>query len=582
MKRIYTILAILVIAASAVSANAVTALEADFFAAGSSAQFNTFALAAANSGLCGSNYWIETTSGPNPATLVDPRSGLILPEAGNIWIVWNAAAAAGTSGGIVCAYVSVDSVIGLRAYFASDTISLPAAAVGTTGNGSVPYISGTSTALPANIQTYVNGAKINYGATDIRPEDGKFATLRALTAYGAFITGRGFTGVGYQGSASTPWLGVPIVSSVSSAQANPVDWAFVPGDTDPVTGAAPRVYKELEVGAAPVLVVANVSNTSAGHLGDPNLNITNIPRFLLSKVLLGQVGHVRDLTSATDSYSSDAALHVWIREPTSGTYNTIDFTVPNSNEIAGDYAQATGRVTGQEAGITPTNTTCAGHQTSSGCPSGDYPSGNPLFLEYTPTIGSPNGSTRGRTIGTGEMISTVNSNADSIGYAFWGFSSFSTSKAPNLKYLTVDGADPLYSSINPNPGGSGVLPQCPATPCILPFDNIKNGGYPIWSKYRGVYDYSDPLNLATNMVALAQSASTSTYSDFVPATALYVFRSHFAQVVTTSGKGYSPNNGNITGIPETGGDMGGAVLTVQSDQDFYADSGGNQQTGLKQ
>jgi len=580
MKRICSILAALAIAASAASANAASPLLADFFAAGSSAQFNTFALAAANgSALCGGFHWTQK----NAVTLVDPRSGLILPETGNIWIVWNSAAAAGTSGGIVCAYVSVDSIVGLRAYFANATISLASGEIGVADAGLVPYLSGAATALPAQIQAYVNGAKINYGATDIRPEDGKFATMRALTAYGAFMTGRGFTGVGYQGSASTPWLGVPIVSSVSTAQANPVDWAFVPGDTDPVTGSSSiRPYRELEVGAAPVLVFANFHNTAAGHLGDPALAITDISRFVLSNALLGKIGHVRDLTSATNNYASDAALHVWIREPLSGTYNTMDFSVPNSTEIGGDYAQGAGRVTGQEAGVSPSNTVCAGHQTSSGCPAAQTPSGNPLFVEYIPTVGSPNGSTRGRVIGTGEMISTTNSNDDSLGYAFWGFSSFASSKAGNLKYLTVDGADPLYSSLNPNPSGPGVLPQCPATPCILPFDNIKNGGYPIWSRYRGVYDATDPLNLATNLVTLAQQHATTEYSDLVPDSALNVFRSHFAQVVTTSGGAYSANNGIAAGIPETGGDMGGAVLTKQSEQDFYSDSGGNQQVNLKQ
>lgn len=571
MRKIQSIMAVLVLAASAVCAHAVT-LEADFFAAGSSAQFNTFALAAANgSALCGTNHWTQK----NGAAIVDPRNSSILNETGNIWIVWNAAAQAGTSGGIVCAYVTLDSIVGMRAYFANATISLPSSEIGVADGNQVPYIGGTAVALPASIQALVNGAKLNYGATDIRPEDAKFASNRALTAYGAFMTGRGFTGVGYQGTVSTPWLGQPIISSQSSAQANPVDWAFIPGDTDPVTGGATRPYKELEVGAAPVMVVVNTSNTSAGHMGDPALAITNIGARILTNALLGNIGHVRDLTSNTNGDTNDAALHVWIREELSGTYNTMDFNIPNSNGIAGDYAQGTGRVTGQEAGINTTDHSC----TVKPC---TVESGNPLYHLIIPTVGSPNGSSRGRVIGSGEMISTTNSVADSLGYSFWGFSSFATSKAGNLKYLSVDGADPLYSAINPNPGGTGVLPQCPATPCILPFDNIKNGSYPIWSKYRGVYDYTDPLNLSTNLVTLAQTASTTLYSDMIPATALNVFRSHFAQVVTTSGMGYIGNNGIITGIPETGGDMGGSVLTKQSEQDFYADSGGNQQVNLKQ
>jgi hypothetical protein len=569
MKKIQTLLAVVAMLASSVSAHA--ALEATFFAAGSSAQFNIFGVAAStgSSPLCGTNHWTQK----NAVTLVDPRSSSILPETGNIWIVWNSQAASGASGGIVCYYVSVDSIVGMRTYFANATVNLPSSEVGVADGAVVPYMGGTAVALPAAIQTLVNGTKLNTGVTDIRPEDAKFASNRALTAYGAFMTGRGFTGVGYQGTSSTPWLGVPIVSSQSSAQANPVDYAFVPGDKDPITGASTRPYAEAEVGAAPVMVVVNVSNTSAGHMGDPGLALTNVNKYVLAQTLLGKVGHVRDL-AAVSNYPSDAALHVWIREPLSGTYNTMDFNVPNANNIAGDYAQGSGRVTGMEAGIVTTNTSC----TSKPC---TVESGNPLYHLIVPAVGSANGSTSGRVIGSGEMISTTNSVADSIGFSFWGFSSFASSKAGNLKYLSVDGVDPLYSDASVNPNGPGVLPQCPSTPCILPFTNIKNGSYPIWSKLRLVYDPTDSTNIATNLVALVQTASNTYYTDLVPATTLNVFRSHFAQVVTTSGGAYPGNNGIAPGIPETGGDMGGFVITKQDEDDFYTDSGGNQQVNLK-
>jgi hypothetical protein len=567
MKKIQLLVAALALAVSAVTAHANT-LVAEFNGAGSSAQFNTFALAASTgSAVCGNYHWTKS----NVAFIVDPRSGSIQQEKGNIWIVWNGSAD-GTAANIVCYYVTVDSIVGMRAYFANATVNLPASNIGAADGATVPYIGGTGVALPAAIQGIVNGSKINFAATDIRPEDAKFASNRAMTSYGVQMTGRAYTGLGYQASGGNPvWLGTPIVSSVSTAAANPVDWAFVPGDTDPVTGGATRPYLELAIGAAPVMVFANTSNAGAGHMGDPALAINNIDSRVLNNALLGQIGHVRDLSS-TGTGAADAALHVWVREALSGTYNTMEFNVPNTNSIAGEYAQGPGRVTGQDAGINTANTACAGVQTPSGCPA---ESGNPLWH-----VVNANGSSRGRVIGSGEMISTANTVADSLGYSFWGFSSFSTSKAGNLKYLTVDGADPLYSSINPNPNGTGVLPQCPATPCILPFDNIKNGGYPIWSKYRGVYDYTDPLNLAPNLVAGAQTASTTLYSDFVPDGALNVFRSHFAQVVTTAGGAYPGYNGLKSGVPELGGDMGGQVLTKQSEVDFIADTGGNQQVNL--
>jgi hypothetical protein len=52
---------------------------------------------------------------------------------------------------------------------------------------------------------------------------------------------------------------------------------------------------------------------------------------------------------------------------------------------------------------------------------------------------------------------------------------------------------------------------------------------------------------------------------------MQTFHSHYAQVVTDAGVAYTGNNGFKTGVPETGGDMGGAVLTIQSELDFLND-----------
>jgi hypothetical protein len=233
-------------------------------------------------------------------------------------------------------------------------------------------------------------------------------------------------------------------------------------------------------------------------------------------------------------------------------------------------------VTGTEANINPANPSpCLGLQTAAGCPLADTPSANPYFVN-----GPVAGSSRGRVIGTGDMVNAVYNNADSIGYAFWSFSSFN-GKQGHVKYLTVNGVDPLFSTFNTNPGGTGALPQCPSTPCVLPLDNIKNGAYPIWSKYRAVWNPYDSASVVTNVVANAQTVSTSLLSDLVPATALNVFRSHFGQVASTHGTGYTGNNGFKAGIPETGGDMGGQVLTVQSELDVLVDTGGAQQINEK-
>lgn len=565
-----------------------------YYAAGSSAQFNTFALAAGldnawpgNNALCGENHWTYK----NGAELVDPRSGSILPEKGNIWIVWDNNAANEVSGaGVVCYYIAIDSVVGNRTYFANATVTMLVPA-GTADAGIVPYLPNNGTTLPTNIYNIVNGSAINVCHTDIRPEDAKFATIRALTSpAGTRILRDHYTGLGY-GTTAPPGtgsaaIGTPVYSSQGSgacpgagcSQANVVD--FTINGPDPVTLAnVVRPYTVLSVGASPVLVIVNTSNTGNGHTG----YYSNINRYALANFLTGAYVHIRQMSNnetTTDALGgtitdNDNPIHVFQREPISGTFNTMEFCIPLAGELYGTYG---GPVTiGQETGVNPANTNC----TTTPC---SVASGNPWWYI------AANGATRGRVIGTGQMISTINSTADSLGYAFWGFSNFNAET--NTKYLTVDGIDPLYASPSANPGGVGALPQCTGgtLPCpILPFTNVANGGYPIWSVLRIVYDptynttYAPSALIAGAMVNYAQHAAIYTLSDFVPATNLTVFRSHFNQLVVSSNSNDQyPNNGFKSGVPETGGDMGGAVLTVQSELDYINDTGGSQQTNIFQ
>lgn len=442
---------------------------------------------------------------------------------------------------------------------------MPSSLVGVAGDNAVPFLSDTET-LPASIQSAVDTAKINVGMTDIRPEDAKFTTMRVLTPTGSQAPGSGNYGWGYGPGP----IGTPIVSGVSSAQANPVDFAISGTDTDPITHGAVRPYGELPVGAAPIVVIANKHQSGSGRLGDPS--ITNIGRFTLASVLEGKTFRIRDIASAGASpltspppYPApnwttslgDWPLHTFLREPLSGTYNTMEWCIPMSAEIDSQHIAPN---LGQEHDVTT----------------------NPL--NQTSAISTANGAgTRKRVIGTGEMISTVNGTDDGFGYAFWSFGAFNAKT--NLKYLTVDGVDPFFSGPASNPGGVGAIPQCTATPCQLPFPGIVNGGYPIWSKLRAMYDYNDSTNLAPTVVFYAQHASDPTagvYTDFVPAPLLQVFRSHYAQAVQDNGVGIVGDNGFITGVPETGGDMGGAVLTINSEIDFITDTGGNQQVNLRQ
>jgi hypothetical protein len=595
LKAMLVIAALSLVATALLPCNAQAAqtpLSDVYFAAGSSAQFNTFALAAGldnaypgNSALCGEHHWTaKYKAGSTGAQLVDPRSGSILPEGGNIWIVWNDAAQAATSGGIVCSYIAVDSVVGNRAYFASATMNIVSPAnSGSTLDLDAGIVPGlpldTTDGLPQTIVNYLQGQAINVAQTDVRPEDAKFATIRALTGYGLRIPRYLHTGLGYStGAPPTNPLGNPVYSAYSGAQANVVDYVIEPTDTDPftmVTGARP--YSVQNIGAAPVMVVYNYSDAAAGHFGDGNY--TDIQHLVLAHALSGMYTHIRQLSPTAyvslngtiNVTEPDAPLHVWQREPISGTFNTMEYDICLTRTIYPTY-EGPGTY-GQETGVNPSNTTCSTYPCS-------VASGNPFYYI------AANNATRGRAVGTGDMINAVYATTDSMGYAFWGYSNF-YGKNTKLKYMTVDGVDPLY--LNPGNGVAaniGVIPQCTGTsgapPCpALTFPNIANGTYPIWSVYRAVYDPTVSNLIVTAMINYAQHAvvnTTSGFSDFVPSTSLTVFRSHYNQVVVTSNSNDQvPNNGFFapgTGPIESGGDVGGAVLTIQSELDYINDTAG--------
>jgi len=198
------------------------------------------------------------------------------------------------------------------------------------------------------------------------------------------------------------------------------------------------------------------------------------------------------------------------------------------------------------------------------------------------------------------LVSAVNANANAIGYAFWGFSTFNPSKYTHIKYLALDGVDPLFANY------SGVTPTCTGTaPSItcstsVTFPNIQGGNYRSWSLLRMLI----PSNVTYSgsfyqtFIQDAQDQAASKIADFVPflvSTAggaingnLKVFRSHYA--LTSVGIGASPLNGTnqspIGPYPayyEQGGDMAGAVFQVQNDIDYSADNGaGVQLTGYLQ
>jgi hypothetical protein len=106
------------------AANAVVVEVVRVIVAGSSAQWQVDAIAAANaSTLGGAKSHHYTIKGKCPDTsncgqIFDVRPGVNHAEGGNLWVVWNDAKTE------VWAYLSVDSVVGMRAFFSNPRATL--------------------------------------------------------------------------------------------------------------------------------------------------------------------------------------------------------------------------------------------------------------------------------------------------------------------------------------------------------------------------------------------------------------------------------------------------------------------------
>ncbi len=479
---------------------------------GSSAAFNSFGLAArfatsgTGPGVCGGNSW---SVGSGTATGFDSRSSEISAVGGSLWVVWDTE----PNPTIVCTYLNIDSVVGTRLFFAvpRGTLTLPSSAVGTTGTNQVPTF--TDTTLPSDVQSAVNGVAFTAAATDIRPEDALFATTRALTTLGAVVGA-------YKGEGYGPGpVGTVILTDFGSGKsAQVVDFAMT--GTDPINGEAIPAYTVTNIGGQVLMVIVNTADTSSAGLG--NSAFSNIDRFTLAHVLAGLSTRTRDLIPSSGLPS--VGLQVILREPLSGTWNTMEYCIPNSREI----------ILSQETGVNPAVD-------------------NPLNQS------SADGATRRRAIGTGEMVKQVGLISDAIGYTFFSFGNVKPDLA-TAKYLTVDGVDPVQATYT-----GGAFPTCTA-PCpgAVTFPNVINGSYPIWNILRLVTDKTVPSKV-TSLINAAE-VQVANIPDFVPIGQMLVFRSHYAQA------GFGAKNGHLAKTVEVGGDMGGAVLTIQTDLDSITDT----------
>lgn len=479
----------------------------------------------------------------------DSRTATPTDEQGNIWITWSAGAgscAAPTGAFNIYSYMSLDSVVGDKCYFETETSGVSGCtqvmtiAAGTGGAGKLG-LGLVETPIPAAVITALNGQHFFAIGTDIRPEDAKFASLRMFSACGAAVNRQPFDqglrqtyGLGYQ--TGTTGVGTAILSSFSAAKFNVLDFNIT--GNDPITGKAVPAYAVSTVGAQPIVVaVAPATGTGIGAA-------TDINGFTLTLFYQGVLGRSTDLFGPTTTNP----VITLVREPLSGTYNTFEYSVPNSSQFHGS-------------------------QDDNNC-NGNVVFANPMTLQST------NGQIlayRKRVIGTGEMVSTLQTlgtaATDSLGYFFW--SAGNGAGLTNVKYLTVNGIDPLQDTYT-----GGVIPGNGGVPLTnVTFKWLNQGDYPIWSALRIVSASPAPIGV-TDLVAAVQTLS-STQNDFIPLANLKVWHSHYylpAINIGVSALGNTINTANdLCNAPgvlaEFGGDAGGANIGKQSNLDFCADFG---------
>jgi hypothetical protein len=479
----------------------------------------------------------------------------------------------------------------------------------------------------------------NGAATDIRPEDALFANSRALSPCGGPVTpvpcgpDQDKSGLGYG-----PYpLGVAVQSAWDATNSNVIAYNIT--GNDPISGSAVTGGAVLQIGAYPIMIFANTTKTT--NTGDFGVTVpTNIDSHVAGQVFsasstpggLGQalaIGGSFRTSDVTGSLTIPGQpMNIAIRENDSGTFNTFEWQIVRNQ----------GFFRSQEKGIDPADNigTDAAHCTArpvvADC-------GNPYYQIL------PGGATRSRVIGTGQMVNEVGGKAatgggcspaglpNGIGYAFWSFATYADSCAhANLKYLQLDGVDPLWTSYAANPHGAGVFPICttPGLTCdAVPFTNMLSGSYRSWNIIRMVMKNTYVAPAAgpsvPALVLAAQDQAHLTIPDFVPfvyctsassgctpgavnlaqplwitpptgvTVGLPVFRSHLADpcvAVTTTvtvcpqtGTGITnsvlngTNQAPFFGLPdwsENEGDMYGAIFTVESDVDSLADFSGQQ------
>jgi hypothetical protein len=549
MARMKTVFAALLFAAIVGVVPQTQAQTVKVVLAGSSALWQSMALAAYKSGSCVSggtapcfHYTAKNfnLSDGRPTT----KGGTTAVDLGNVWIVWDSAATPN-----VWAYIKVDSAVGDRCYFAQPHCNVNITTFPAPGNLITSTLWGdnsSDTTPPSNVSTlFTSGSTlVNAAATDIRPEDALFATCRANSKLGGGTDGLAGLGYGVNTSGVCPAFGAAlanlegsdILSAYPGSTSTAHVLAFSLSGKDPFTGTTIPTPSTTSVGAAPIVFITQRSGALS--------TVTNATDSELQEVFGGSN------CNASAFGAPSSPIQAYLREPLSGTMNTTEYTVFRYWNISG---------VSQETGVA---------------------SQNPLAK------GCTSGGSRYRAIGTSEEVNSVQNSVtdhgtDGIGYAFFSYGNVSgIADSASYGYLTLNGIDGIFhkygTTIDPGqPSIAGALPSnatLPAScagnfPCAegkiwsgnLSFPNLRNGSYRAWSTLRVVSNGTALAN-ANLLITGSQTYVVNTVPDFVPAQkvsstdpGLSLLRSHYTQA------NVSPVNIATTG--DKGGDAGGCILT---------------------
>jgi len=548
MKLLLAALSIAAIASSVPQAHAASPVVRVVMA-GASAMWQSMALAAYNDSKCPtggkapcSHYTAKNfnLTDTRPATL----GGANAVDQGNVWIVWDSSTAIQ-----VWAFIKVDSGVGARCYFAQPrcnvsitTFPSPANLISSTLWGD----NSSDTTPPSSVSSlFTTGTLlVNTAATDSRPEDDLFATCRANSVLGGGTDGLAGLGYGANASGVCPTLG----SSLSDLQGSDVKsgypgstgaehvLAFNISGTDPFTGDSIPAASTESVGAAPIVPIT----ARSGALK----SVTNASDTQLQNAFSGANCLGNNFTGGT---SGD--IQVFLREPLAGTMNIAEYTILRRANLDG---------VSQETGVD---------------------AANPLAGK-----GCTKGGARYRSVGTSELVESIqNSNAnygtDGIGYTFFSYGNVSSiANSSSYGYLTLNGTDGIfakYSGGDPGEPGNGTLPAAanlPAScagafPCAetaiwtggLSFPNLRSGVYRSWSVLRLVSN-GTALSYAKTLISTAQAFAVNSVPDFVPFVktgadpGLKLVRSHYGTGAVNSG------------TKEAGRDAGGCIESGASNK----------------